>query len=69
MTLAETLAQAIRGSGRSLNAVAKGCGISEPSLSRFLNHGQRLALPSVQKLFDYFGLKVVAGDVTNEAED
>jgi len=67
-TLAEVLAGAIRGSGRSLNSIGKGCGMSHASLSRFLNRGQELTLPSVQKLLDHFGLEVVSRDVA-EAKD
>lgn len=57
-TLEETLKTAILCSGMSVNAIARESGVPQPSLWRFLNRRQDLALSSVQKLITHFGIKI-----------
>jgi len=60
-TVEMTLKDAIRGSGLTLTAVAQGAGVPIPVLSRFVAGTRSLKLTTVQKLFNYFGLRIVRG--------
>lgn len=59
-SLTETLRMIIRRSGRSLNSIAKDCGIGQPVLWRFVN-GKDLRLKTVDRLADYFKLNLRKG--------
>ena len=58
LELAALLRQTIKDNGKSLNEVARECGISQPQLSRFVREERSLTLDSVEKLLRYFGLQV-----------
>src|SRR5262245_31532013 len=51
--------EAIRNSGRSLNELAKQCGVSQPQLSRFLLGQRTLTLPAAARVCEALGLRLV----------
>jgi transcriptional regulator with XRE-family HTH domain len=58
MPLADQLRALIRDSGKSANQVAEEAGLSQPTVTRFLN-GKDLYLENAEKLMAYFGLVVM----------
>jgi plasmid maintenance system antidote protein VapI len=57
MAISEQLREAIRASGLSANALARGCGVPQPMLTRFIN-GLDVRLATADKLAAYFGLEL-----------
>ncbi len=58
--LTDHLREAIDASGMSRYAVAKGIGLDQSTLSRFMSGKAGLALDTVDKLGEFLGLKLVA---------
>ena len=58
MKIAALLKREIK-QAESQGKVAKGSGIDQANLSRFLNSGSDIRLSSVQALLDYFGYVLV----------
>ena len=56
-TLADQLRKAIKDSGLSTYAVAKGSGLSYPATLRFISGERDLYLSSATKLAHYFGME------------
>lgn len=56
--LAEVLRQAIRGGGETVAAVARGAGIVQPVLYRFVKGERDLTLRTADKLARYLGLEL-----------
>jgi hypothetical protein len=50
------LKEAVRQTGRPINAVAKAAGIPNPVLFLFMTGERGISLRSAEKLADYFGL-------------
>lgn len=59
MSIEATLKEIIRSSGKSINGLAKECGVNQPSLHFFMTGKTGLYLENLQKLVDYFGLELV----------
>jgi plasmid maintenance system antidote protein VapI len=57
-TITETLKSMIADSGESVNAIARGAGIPQPVLWRFVNDQRDLTLRTAEKLIAYFGLEL-----------
>ncbi len=57
--LADTLKKAIADSGLSLPELARQCGVAQPVLYRFVQGTRDPALATVERLADYFGLRLV----------
>jgi plasmid maintenance system antidote protein VapI len=57
-TLAETLRKAIEESGETVAALARGSGIPQPVLHRFVSGERDLTLRTADKLLDYFDLEL-----------
>ncbi len=57
-TIADTLRTAIAESGETVYAIAKGTGIAQPVLWRFMAGERDLTLRTADKLLDYFGLEI-----------
>ncbi len=58
--LSEQLRQAILDCGQTRYALSKATGISESTLSRFVNGHHNLAQPTIDVLGKYLGLRLVA---------
>ena len=60
-TLTKQLLEAIQQSGMSINAIAKGSGVSQSTLQRFTS-GERdkIRLDTASRLADYFGMRLTA---------
>jgi hypothetical protein len=58
-TMTEALRKAVRDSGLSMYAVAKGSGLELQSLLRFMREEQSLRLDKADQLAEFFGLEVV----------
>lgn len=56
--LSDQLRAAVAKSGLSIYAVAKGAGIPEPSLNRFMNGVRSLSLESAGKLAEFFQMRL-----------
>ena len=56
--ISEQLQAAVKRSGLSMYAVAKAADISVPSLNRFMRGVRGLNLATVDKLADFFGMKL-----------
>jgi transcriptional regulator with XRE-family HTH domain len=56
--LTDTIQQAIRESGISLNELSKQTGVSTPQLSRFMRGERSLTLSYADKLVSFFGIEV-----------
>jgi Helix-turn-helix len=54
----QALTKSIRGAGKTQAAIARGSGVPEWTLSRFLA-GEIIKLDQAEKLADYFGLQLV----------
>lgn len=54
--ISDQLRDAVANSGMSVYAVAKGAGISEPSLHRFMHGTRGLTLETAEKLAEYFSM-------------
>jgi plasmid maintenance system antidote protein VapI len=61
---AETLRQAIRDSGISINALAKKLGLHTPQLWEFASGRRDLSMVNADRLMDFFGLEVRPRGVT-----
>lgn len=59
-TFAETILKAIQDSGLSVYAVAKGSGVSQPILHRFVAGERGLNLDTAGKLCKFLGLMLVS---------
>jgi transcriptional regulator with XRE-family HTH domain len=57
--LSEQLKDAFRQSGKSIYAVAKGSGISQPMLSRFIGGRRGITLKTAEQLAAYFEMQLV----------
>ena len=57
-SLADQLRKAIKDSGLSMYAVAKGSGLSFPATSRFISGERDLYLSSATKLAHFFGMEL-----------
>lgn len=64
-SLAETLLAAVAASGLSTYAVAKGSGVSQPALHRFVTGERGLTLDTADKLCRFLGLRLVAAEPTH----
>ncbi len=61
--MAEKLRMVVRESGQTVAAVARGAGIAQPVLHRFVNEKRDLTLRTAEKLASYFNLALrPAGD-------
>lgn len=58
-TIADTLRRAIEESGESVYAIAKGSGIAQPVLHRFVAGERDLTTRTADKLLVYFGFDLV----------
>lgn len=58
-SMAEVIRAAIEESGMTINAVAKGAGVAQPVVYRFMVGERGLSLHSADKLCRYLGLKLV----------
>lgn len=58
MTIAESIRDAIERSGQTRYAIAKGAGMDYDVLARFLDQDRDLRLSNVQRLADYFGMRL-----------
>jgi len=58
MTISEQLRAAVAGSGLSIYAVAKGAGIAEPCLNRFMRRKRGLTLETADKLAAFFTMRL-----------
>lgn len=56
--ISDQLREAVRGSGLSIYAAAKGAGVSEPSLNRFMRGKRSLTLESADKLAAFFEMRL-----------
>lgn len=56
MPLSDDLRRAITESGKSIYAVAKESGVSQPTLGRFVNGERGISIETADKLADYFKL-------------
>lgn len=56
--LSACIADAIRASGESAYAVAKGAGVAQSQLSRLLNGERGLSAESIIRIADYLGLRI-----------
>jgi plasmid maintenance system antidote protein VapI len=56
--LTDTLRQLVKQTEKSVTVVAREAGIPQPVLHRFMTGERGLTLPTVEKLFMYFGLEV-----------
>lgn len=57
MKMGDQLRAAIRESGKSANALARECGLSQPTITLFLN-GKDIRLDTAQVLVEYFNLEL-----------
>ena len=57
-TIAATLRTAIADSGETVYAIAKGTGIAQPVLWRFMAGERDLTLRTADKLMDFFNLEI-----------
>ncbi len=57
-SLGDQLRQAIKDSGLSVYAVAKGSGLSQPATLRFVNQERDLYLSSADRLAKFFGMEL-----------
>lgn len=58
MPLSDDLRRAILESGKSIYAVAKESGVSQPTLGRFVNGERGISLETADKLAEYFKLRL-----------
>ena len=58
-TVMDDLRKAIRGSGETPYAIAKGAGVDKSMLSRMLREERVLTLESAEKVAAYLGLEIV----------
>ena len=57
-TMAEIIKKAIEDSGKSIAEIARGTGVAQPVIHRFV-HGERgLTLLTAEKLIEYLGLQL-----------
>lgn len=56
--LSDQIREAVAGSGLSVYAVAKGAGIPEPSLHRFMHGTRGLTLESAEKVAEFFEMRL-----------
>ena len=61
-TFADTIRQAVRTSGETVTAVARGAGMPQSTLSRFMRDMRDLTLGRAQRLADYLGLQLQPGE-------
>ena len=61
MPISDVIRQAIKTSDKSLNEVARDTGIPQSTISRFVL-GADLRVSNVDKLAEYFGLRLKADD-------
>lgn len=57
-TIAETLQKAIHHSGEPVAVVARGAGVPQPVLHRFMSGERDLTLRTADKLLEYFDLEI-----------
>ena len=57
-TLAEQLIAAVRASDLSMTAIADRCGMSQPTLTRFVNGQRDLTLTTADKLTAFFSMRL-----------
>jgi len=55
----EILIKLIVTSGKSIAEIARGAGLAQPVVSRFVNGTRGITCPTADKLRHYFGLKIV----------
>jgi plasmid maintenance system antidote protein VapI len=65
-TMAETLRKAIEASGETVADIARGAGIAQPVLHRFVKGERDLTLRTAEKLVRYFGLQLRQRDQPTE---
>jgi plasmid maintenance system antidote protein VapI len=58
--IVEQLRKAIADSGQTEYAIAKGSGVSQSIVNRFVSGERSIGLETAAKLCDYFGLDLVA---------
>jgi len=61
-TMSATLRQEILSQGLSLYRISKESGVSYPALHRFVVHEQAIAMPALDKLCGYLGLRLMPTD-------
>jgi DNA-binding phage protein len=68
MTLSDQLRKAIRDYG-SVNSVAKASGINQSALNRFYRGDRDLYLATVERLCEFFGMKLTKPTMTRRPRD
>ena len=58
-TIGDTIRRAVRTSGRSQASIARGAGIPDSALSRFVADGRGMSIPNLDKLARHLGLRLV----------
>jgi DNA-binding phage protein len=57
-TLLLTMLEQRQAAGQTITAIARGAGITQPTLYRFVTRQQNLNLENAEKLVDYFNLEL-----------
>lgn len=58
-TISDTIRKAVRASTRSRADIARGAGIPDSALSRFVSDGRGMSVPNLDKLARHLGLQLV----------
>ena len=61
-TFSDDLRRAIQRSGKSRYRISQDTGVSEAVLCKFMQAERGMLLPSIDKLYGYLGLRLVAKD-------
>jgi transcriptional regulator with XRE-family HTH domain len=56
--LTQAIAEAVRASGQTTYAIAKGAGVARSQLSRLLSGKRGLSTDTIERLADYLGLRI-----------
>jgi transcriptional regulator with XRE-family HTH domain len=60
-TVSDTIREAVRASTRSRADIARGAGIPDSALSRFVSDGRGISIPNLDALAAHLGLRLVKG--------
>lgn len=63
-TISDTIRRAVRTSGRSQASIARGAGIPDSALSRFVADGRGMSVPNLDALAAHLGLRLVETKAT-----
>jgi transcriptional regulator with XRE-family HTH domain len=64
--LSDQLREIIEGCGQTRYAIAKATGVSQATLSRFMNGGRGLPMKTLDTLAEYLGLELVVRSVSKK---